>query len=81
MVVNLDPFHMQHGFVELPLGDWGLPADSLVDVTDLLTNDRYHWRGSRNYVRLDPEVSVAHILRVTLLKPLPPEPALRTTAG
>src|SRR5204863_116475 len=23
MVVNLDPFHMQHGFIEVPLGEWG----------------------------------------------------------
>ena len=24
VVVNLDPHHMQHGFVQLPLADWGL---------------------------------------------------------
>ena len=78
MVVNLDPFHMQHGFVELPLAEWGLPADSPVGVTDLLTDDRYHWRGDRNYVRLDPGASVAHILLVELERPLPPDPVLDT---
>ena len=37
MVVNLDPFHMQHGHVELPLAAWQLSPDSAVHVTDLLS--------------------------------------------
>ena len=76
MVVNLDPFHMQHGFVELALSDWGLPPDSPIQVRDLVTNERYHWRGGRNYVRLDPQASVAHILLVELQQPLPRETGL-----
>jgi starch synthase (maltosyl-transferring) len=75
MVVNLDPHHLQHGFVELPLTAWALRPDSVVHVTDLLSNERYHWRGSRNYVRLDPETRVAHILLVQLDGALPPEPS------
>jgi starch synthase (maltosyl-transferring) len=78
MIVNLDPFHMQHGFVELPLAAWALTPDMPIHVTDLLTNERYSWRGSRNYVRLDPGGSVAHILLVELLEPLGPEPVLET---
>jgi starch synthase (maltosyl-transferring) len=73
MVVNLDPFHMQHGHIELPIAAWRLNPDSTVHVTDLLSNERYHWRGSRNYVRLDPESRVAHILLVQLDDALPPE--------
>jgi starch synthase (maltosyl-transferring) len=76
MVVNIDPFHMQHGHIELPLAAWRLNPDSTIHVTDLLSNERYHWRGSRNYVRLDPEARVAHILLVQLDEPLAPEPAL-----
>jgi starch synthase (maltosyl-transferring) len=76
MVVNIDPFHMQHGHIELPLAAWRLNPDSTTHVTDLLSNERYHWRGSRNYVRLDPEARVAHILLVQLDEPLAPEPAL-----
>jgi starch synthase (maltosyl-transferring) len=64
VVVNLDPFHMQHGFVHLPVWDWGLGADATFEVLDLLSDERYYWRGERNYVRLDPEIRVAHILRV-----------------
>jgi starch synthase (maltosyl-transferring) len=66
MVVNLDPFHMQHGFVRVPLGEWGLPPDSPLEVRDLLSNEHYVWRGEWNYVRLDPQGRMAHILEVVL---------------
>ena len=74
MVVNLDPHTMQHGFVQLPLTDWGLGADSTLEVTDLISQDRYFWRGEWNYVRLDPQAQPAHILSVTLPAPLAAEP-------
>jgi starch synthase (maltosyl-transferring) len=64
MIVNLDPFNMQHGFVRLPLSDWGLPLDSAFEVIDLLSNERYFWRGEQNYVRLDPPGRMAHILQI-----------------
>ena len=66
VVVNLDPSNMQHGFVQLPLVAWGLTPHSAVEVLDLLTGERYFWRGEWNYVRLDPEDRVAHILQVQL---------------
>jgi len=62
-VVNLDPVHMQHGFVQVPADTWGLDADGYW-VNDLLTGERYFWRGASNYVRLDPGVRQAHILEV-----------------
>jgi starch synthase (maltosyl-transferring) len=64
MVVNLDPFNMQHGFVRLPLSAWRLPSDSAFEVVDLLSNERYFWRGEWNYVRLDPQGRMAHILQM-----------------
>ena len=36
------------------------------DVIDLLSNERYTWRGEWNYVRLDPQGRMAHILHVQL---------------
>jgi starch synthase (maltosyl-transferring) len=66
VVVNLDPSNMQHGFVQLPLVAWGLTPHSAVEVLDLLSGERYFWRGEWNYVRLDPEDRVAHILQVQL---------------
>ena len=75
VAVNLDAAHMQHGFVQLPLTQWGLPADATVEVHDLLSEERYFWRGEWNYVRLDPSLRVAHILAVRVPAPLPPESA------
>ena len=68
-VVNLDPHYMQHGFVRLPATDWGLTPDGLVELRDLLSNERYFWRGEWNYVRLDPELRAGHILHVQLRPP------------
>jgi starch synthase (maltosyl-transferring) len=71
VVVNLDPANMQHGFVQLPLVDWGITPHATVEVTDLLSGERYFWRGEWNYVRLDPQDRVAHILQVQLSTSLP----------
>ncbi len=72
VIVNLDPHHMQHGFVQLPVGDWGLSAAAAIEVLDLISAERYYWRGEWNYVRLDPQSRVAHILHVQVPK-LPPQ--------
>ena len=69
VVVNLDPSNMQHGFVQLPLVDWGITPHTTVEVADLLSGERYFWRGEWNYVRLDPQDRVAHILQVHLTAP------------
>jgi starch synthase (maltosyl-transferring) len=75
VVVNLDPVNMQHGFVQLPLAGWGLDAGSTIALTDLLSEEHYFWRGEWNYVRLDPQARMAHILSVSLPAALPGEPA------
>jgi len=67
---------MQHGFIDVPLGEWGRDPSHQLHVHDLLSDEHYIWRGSRNYVRLDPGSRVAHILLVQLDEPLPPEPAM-----
>jgi len=58
VIVNLDPHHMQHGWVEAPDVD---DDDRLYTVTDLLDDNAYGWRGRWNYVRLDPGVRQGHI--------------------
>ena len=75
VVVNLDPFLMQHGYVQLPLAEWELTSDATIEVADLLSEERYFWRGEWNYVRLDPSLRVAHILVAKLPAPLGEEPA------
>ncbi len=64
VVVNLDPVYMQHGWIRVPIADWGLPADGAYEVHDLLSDERYFWQREWNYVRLDPGVRPGHILRV-----------------
>jgi starch synthase (maltosyl-transferring) len=63
-VVNLDPFWPQAGWLSVPVDEWGLRPDQPFVVHDLLTDQRYTWRGGSNWVRLDPGVQPAHIFRV-----------------
>jgi starch synthase (maltosyl-transferring) len=65
-IVNLDPVNMQHGWVHLPLAEWNVAPDHTFEARDLLSEEVYYWRGERNYVRLDPQGRVAHILEITL---------------
>jgi starch synthase (maltosyl-transferring) len=65
VVVNLDPFNMQHGNIKLPLATWKLPLDLAVEAHDLLSDETYFWRGEWNYVRLDPQLRSAHILSLS----------------
>jgi starch synthase (maltosyl-transferring) len=64
MVANLDPFNMQHGWVRAPMADWPIPPGRPCIMHDLLTEERFEWRGEWNYVRLEPGVRPAHLFRV-----------------
>jgi starch synthase (maltosyl-transferring) len=60
-VVNLDPHHVQSGWLELDLDSLGLDRDRPYQVHDLLSEQRYQWRGGRNFVMLDPARLPAHV--------------------
>ena len=64
MVVNLDPFHTQNGWVRVPIEELGLDVHQPYLVHDLLSDDKYIWQGERNYVELNPQVLPANIFRV-----------------
>jgi starch synthase (maltosyl-transferring) len=64
VVVNLDPYHTQSGWVELPLETLGLEAKHPYQMHDLLSDHRYLWQGARNYVELNPHSIPAAIFRV-----------------
>ncbi len=49
--------------VAVPPEEIGVAPGEIYQVTDLLTGAVYTW-GERNYVRLDPNIEPAHILRV-----------------
>jgi starch synthase (maltosyl-transferring) len=62
VVVNLDPFHSQAGWVQLDLDSLGLDQEHAFQAHDLLGEGRYLWQGPRNYVELTPGSLPAHIL-------------------
>jgi starch synthase (maltosyl-transferring) len=64
VVVNLDSFHAQAGWIDLDLNALGLDAAHAFQVHDLLGEGRYLWQGARNYVELAPESLPTHILHV-----------------
>jgi starch synthase (maltosyl-transferring) len=64
VIVNLDPHHTHSGWLELPISDWGLEPIRPYQVHDLLSDARYLWHGSRNYVEINPQVVPAHIFRL-----------------
>jgi len=64
VVVNLDCFHEQAGWVELDLDSIGLDTRHAFQAYDLVSEGRFLWQGSRNYVELTPESLPAHILRL-----------------
>lgn len=64
MVANLDPHNVQAGWIDLPLDKLGVPGDSPYQAHDLLSGARFLWQGERNFVRLDPQSSPVHILRL-----------------
>lgn len=72
-VVNLDPHHVQSGWLEFDPAAFGLdagPRQQAYQMHDLLSEARYLWNGTRNYVSLDPQRSPAHVfvLRARMLR-------------
>ena len=65
VVANVDPHAVRETTVRLDLTRFGLEADATVEVTDLITREKFTW-GADNYVRLDPFTEPVHILSVDL---------------
>jgi starch synthase (maltosyl-transferring) len=63
-IVNLDPYAAQSGWVHLDVEALNFAADQPYQVHDLLSEQRFEWRGPRNYVILDPQHSPAHVFRL-----------------
>ncbi|MEV6275464.1 alpha-1,4-glucan--maltose-1-phosphate maltosyltransferase [Nocardia sp. NPDC051832] len=67
VVINLNPYAAEHGFLSLDLPAIGREWHDHPVVTDEITGEEYHWAQS-NYIRLDPSKAVAHVIA------LPPVP-------
>ncbi len=66
VIVNLDPYHVHSGWVTVPLEEFGIDSAESYMVHDLLSDEKYIWQGEKNYVKLDPQVFPAHVLRVNI---------------
>jgi starch synthase (maltosyl-transferring) len=64
VVVNMNYHEKQHGHVELDPRGLNLDLDRPYQLEDLLSGQKFAWRGARNFVELDPAVSVAHVFRL-----------------
>ncbi len=65
VAVNVDPYHVQSGYVEVPFEEFGyLERGDAYTVQDLLTGERFGWHGRRNYLSLDPHGRPAHVFRL-----------------
>ncbi len=64
IVVNLDPDHAQSGWVDLDPHALGVDEAAQYQMHDLLTDERFLWKGRHNFVRLDPARVPAHVMRL-----------------
>ncbi len=63
-VVNLDAHNTQSGWLGLDLRRLGIAMDEPYQVHDLLSEQRYQWRGTHNFIQLDPRRIPAHIFLI-----------------
>jgi starch synthase (maltosyl-transferring) len=63
VVVSLDPWGAQEGHIHLDLPALGVDGDAFT-ATDLLTGEVFQW-DAHPFVRLDPRIAVAHVLKVS----------------
>src|ERR1700754_630923 len=52
VAISMDPHNAQAADITLPLGDWGLAPDAVLDIHDLLHNQPTHWQGPAQHVWL-----------------------------
>jgi len=62
-VVSIDPYQPQEGLAVVP-GHLGLPFT--FTAHDLLSDQRFGWQIGPNYIRLEPGIRQAHVIRVEL---------------
>lgn len=64
VAVNLDPFNVHEGTVDLRLDALGIDAGQPFQVHDLLSDEHYQWTGPANFLKINPHVVPAHIFKV-----------------
>jgi len=64
VVVNLDPYHTQSGWLQIPIHELGITPDQPYLCHDLLSDDKYIWQGEANHVELNPHILPAYIFKL-----------------
>ena len=64
IIVNLDPYHTQSGWVKAPIHELGIDIQQTFLVHDLISEEKYIWQGEMNYIELNPVKMPFHIFRV-----------------
>ncbi|TKC92170.1 DUF3416 domain-containing protein [Trinickia terrae] len=74
VAINLDAFSEQGADIELSWHTcerWRMHDGDALAVTDLMTGERFEWRGRRQHVRLDPNTRPFAIFRIAPAAGLP----------
>jgi starch synthase (maltosyl-transferring) len=64
VTVSLDPHATQSAWLDVPVELFGWADGDAYEVEDLLSGNRFLWRGRRNFVSLAPNANPAHVLKV-----------------
>ena len=64
MVVNLDPYYTQSGWVQTPIKELGIAEGEDFTVHDLISGNSYSWNQEWNYVELNPFALPFHLFRI-----------------
>ncbi len=63
IIISLDPYYVQQGHVQLPLGDLEVHQGHQIQVQDLVTGSSYNWYDEWNFVELHPALPF-HIFKI-----------------
>ncbi|MDR3000703.1 MAG: DUF3416 domain-containing protein [Fibromonadaceae bacterium] len=63
-IVNLNVKKVENSYVHLNLAELGLTDGQGYTIRDLLSGQNFLWRGSKNYIELDPEKEPCHLFVV-----------------
>ncbi|MBK9576583.1 MAG: DUF3416 domain-containing protein [Fibrobacterota bacterium] len=63
VIINCDPTRAREGYIDAPWADLGI-SWAPYPVTDLVTKERWTWNAGSNWVRLDPAICPAHVLKI-----------------
>jgi len=64
VVVNLDPHHVQSGWLDVNPRELGTSSQADYQAHDLISGGRYLFHGRNNFVVLDPSKAPAHVFRI-----------------